>query len=268
MLQGTLGFVGFGNMARAIFDGLWHAGIVRPESTVVYDLRPEACNGPADDGATVARSAGELAEQCDVVVLATKPQDMDSAVEAIAGTLRNDALVISIAAGLSIQYFESRLPAGAHVIRVMPNTPALVRAGASGIALGAACTDADRETALAMFNAIGKAVIVDETQLDAVTALSGSGPAYYFYFAECFIDAAKALGLHEDQATELAVQTLYGAGKLLAESGETARTLRERVTSKGGTTAAALDAMRDRDVNEILQAAMNAAARRSEELGR
>ena len=203
----------------------------------------------------------------DGLVEATKPQDMQAALEAIRPQFSTNTLIISIAAGLSISYFEKHLGAEARIIRVMPNTPAMVSAGAAGYAINNACTDADEALANTIFNAVGIGLCVPEASIDAVTALSGSGPAYFFYFVECMTKAGVELGLSEEQATKLAVQTLYGAGKLLTQSGESAQSLREKVTSKGGTTHAAVESFRSSGLEQTVMNAMQAASDRSRELG-
>ena len=263
----TLGFYGYGNMGQAIAAGLAESGAIPPEQLNAYDVDSGKAGAIESIGGRFAGDPGALCESCTAIVFATKPQDMDGALESIKPSFRADILVISIAAGLSIAYFQERLGSGARVVRVMPNTPALSKAGAAGIALSDTCTEMDRATAMTIFGSIGNAVLVEEAQMDAVTALSGSGPAYYFYLVECMVDAAVKLGLSESQATELAVQTLYGAGKLLKESGERASTLRENVTSKGGTTHAALESFRNNGLNGLVEDALKAAADRSKELG-
>lgn len=265
-LEKKVGFLGYGNMGSAILDGLLGKGIVRPGAAGVFDPDAERQAAARALGAEVFKTPGELAAFCDVLLLAVKPQTMDAALREL-GPVPGETLVISIAAGIPIAFVESRLGEGARIVRVMPNTPALVQAGAAGIALGANCTEDDAETARAIFSAIGIAAIVDEALLDAVTALSGSGPAYFFYLTECLIKAAAAEGLSADVATRLAAQTLFGAGKLLAESGESAATLRERVTSKGGTTEAALKQFQADGLEAVVAAAVRAAAQRSKELG-
>ncbi|HNT89464.1 MAG TPA: pyrroline-5-carboxylate reductase, partial [Candidatus Hydrogenedentes bacterium] len=198
---------------------------------------------------------------------AVKPQIMNEALQEARKGVKPDILVISIAAGISIAFIRERLGDNVRIVRVMPNTPAMVNAGAAGIALGANCTGDDAAVARTIFEAVGVAEIVQEKDLDVVTALSGSGPAYFFYMVECLVNAAVNEGLREEQATRLAAQTLMGAGKLLASSGESAATLRERVTSKGGTTEAALRCMREERFADIVGKAVRAAAARSRELG-
>jgi pyrroline-5-carboxylate reductase len=220
-----------------------------------------------DLGAKVYESPEALAAACDVLVLAVKPQTMNDALEQIKPGLTPRTLIVSIAAGISITYISERLGDTARIVRVMPNTPAMVNAGAAGIALAKNCTQDDEEIARAIFEGIGVVEFVDESLIDAVTALSGSGPAYFFYIVECLIKAAQKQGLTEKQATALAAQTLLGSGFLLRESGESAATLRERVTSKGGTTEAALRAFREKGLEEAIAAGVQAAVSRARELG-
>ena len=267
-ISGVLGFLGFGNMGKAIASGLVKAGAVSADQLLAFDLRAETAISIEEIGATAVDSAAELAERSRILLLAPKPQDMEGALDSIAGHLADESFVISIAAGVSIAYIQAALGEDCHVARVMPNTPALVGAGAAGFALSPSCTDDDAATAQAIFEAVGIAERLPETALDAVTALSGSGPAYFFALVEACVEAGVHLGLPEDQAERLAQQTLYGAGLLLKESGESASTLRERVTSKGGTTEAALACFDQRDLKGTVRAAMEAAASCSQELGR
>lgn len=264
-ISGIVGFLGFGNMGQAIANGLVAADTLPPSQILAYDIDPDrAANAP---GGSAADSPADLAEKSDAIVLAPKPQDMQSALDSIASHIRKDTLIISIAAGISIAFIQAALGQDTHVARVMPNTPALVGAGAAAFALSDSCTEEDAQQTETIFSAIGIAERVPESAMDAVTALSGSGPAYYFAFVEASIKAAVTLGLNEDQATRLASQTFYGAGLLLHESDESAATLRERVTSKGGTTAAALNVFAEQNLDSAVLAAMQAAANRSKELG-
>lgn len=267
-IPGVLGFIGFGNMGRAIAKGLVQAGAIPADRLLAFDVKPESAKRVEEIGGVALESAAALAERSQTLLLAPKPQDMEVALDSIAAHLGAESLVISIAAGISISYIQGVLGSERHVARVMPNTPALVGAGAAGIALSASCTEEDAGVAEAIFESVGIAERLPESALDAVTALSGSGPAYFFAFVEACVKAGVSLGLPEDQATRLAGQTLYGAGLLLKESGESAATLRERVTSKGGTTEAALACFEQRDLDGVVRAAMEAAAARSQELGK
>lgn len=267
-LEGTLGFLGFGNMGIAIAKGLVSTGVISGQRVAVFDIDESKQVSATELGAAVAGSAGELAQMSDILLLAVKPQSMAEALEQIKPTLKTHTLIVSIAAGISIGYIQERLGTSVRVVRVMPNTPALVKAGAAGIALSASCSEKDGNTARTIFESIGIAEMVAEEQIDTVTALSGSGPAYFFYMVECLVEAAAAHGLDRDQAARLAGQTMLGAGRLLAESGEPASVLRERVTSKGGTTAAALEAFRAGGFDGLVRAAVDAAAKRAKELGK
>lgn len=266
-LEGNIGFLGYGNMGAAILEGLIEAGMLTGKHAVIFDpaeLRQQAAERV---GANVADSPAALAAQCDTLVLAVKPQIMTDAIEGFGGQSKMPQRVISIAAGISIRSLQERLGEHVHIVRVMPNTPALVSAGAAGIALGPNCDDSDAAVARAMFESIGLAVMVPEKDIDAVTALSGSGPAYFFRMVECLVKAAVAEGLDAATAAKLAGQTLLGAGKLLQTSGESAAVLRERVTSKGGTTEAALRSFDEDGLEAMVRAAVSAAAARSRELG-
>jgi len=267
-LNGTLGFLGFGNMGGAILRGLLKAETLAVEQAWAYDVDAEKCAQAKALGVAVAATAAELAGKSDTLVLAVKPQSMAEALAQAQPGVSPKTLVISIAAGISIGYVQENFGRDVRVVRVMPNTPALVGAGAAGIALSENCTAAAAEVARTIFEAVGVAEMVSESMIDGVTALSGSGPAYFFYMVECLVAAATAQGMDEAQATRLAAQTLLGAGRLLKESGEPASVLRERVTSKGGTTAAALEAFRQGGFDKVVAAGFDAAAARSKELGK
>ncbi|HPO12167.1 MAG TPA: pyrroline-5-carboxylate reductase [Candidatus Hydrogenedentes bacterium] len=267
MIHGRLGFLGYGNMGSAILEGLIRTGVLSANHAIVFDPLPERQEAARNLGVDVAPSAAELAAASDILVLSVKPQTMETALQVAGPHVKPSALIISIAAGISIAWLQKRLPEGVHIIRVMPNTPALVQAGAAGVALGPTCTDQDAAVARVLFEAVGIVEIVAEKDIDAVTALSGSGPAYFFYVVECLVRAAKAEGLEESVATRLAVQTLLGAGHLLKTSGTSAAELRQKVTSKGGTTEAALKRFQEEGLERIVQEAVRAAAMRSRELG-
>jgi len=267
-LAGCYGFLGYGNMGEAILSGLLDKGIVAPGAVMVYDPAPARMDAAKTRGVTCASSAVELAGACDTLLLAVKPQSLDEALAPVLNAVRPDVRIISIMAGVSIASLRARLGGGARILRVMPNTPALVGAGAAALACSENCSPDDIETGKTFFNAVGIVEVVPESCMDAVTALSGSGPAYFFYLTECLVKAAVAEGLPEALAERLAGQTLTGAGQLLAASGKTPAVLREQVTSKGGTTFAALEAFRAHDLEGVVRAAVQAAATRSRELGK
>jgi pyrroline-5-carboxylate reductase len=263
----TVAFIGAGNMAGALIRGLIGTGTVPADRIVAADpdrarldaLGSELGVRTAEDNAQALRSA-------DVVVLATKPQVFPSVLPALGASLRPDALVVSIAAGISTKIIEGSLPAGARVVRTMPNTPALVGVGATAIAGGKHATDADLALVETLFQSVGLCVRVPESQIDAVTGLSGSGPAYVFAMIEALRDAGVREGLSEETSLQLAAQTVLGAARLLFEQNEPPETLRERVTSPGGTTRAGLDALEASGFAEVLAGAVRAATRRSKEL--
>jgi pyrroline-5-carboxylate reductase len=217
-------------------------------------------------GVEGATDNGEAVRASNVVVLAVKPQVLTEILAGFSSALPEKALVISIAAGVKASTIEAGLNEGQHVVRVMPNTPCLVGRGASAIAPGAHADAKDLETARKLFEAVGVAVEVEESDLDAVTALSGSGPAYIFYFIEAMLAAGREFGLDDAKARMLVTETVEGAARLVAESGDDPAELRRRVTSKGGTTERAIGVFDDGDMGEILNRAIQAAFQRSKEL--
>jgi pyrroline-5-carboxylate reductase len=215
----------------------------------------------------INESALQLARAADTVLIAVKPQTMEECLAEIREAVTSARLILSIAAGISTEFIQERLPKGTRVIRVMPNTPALVGAGATAICSGSHATSDDMAQAERIFAGVGMVYRLPESLMNAVTAVSGSGPAYLFYFAECLADAARESGLPPESAAGLVAQTLYGSAKLLMESGEDASILRAKVTSPGGTTEAALAVMKNGGFTELVAAAVAAAVKRGRELG-
>lgn len=253
-------------MASALIGGLLQQG-VKPGDLRVVESSAEARARLQQqfDVRAVAAIDQEIPE--DAVLLAVKPQQMCAAAKALRVSLKGQ-LVISIAAGIRTADLSRWLGGHERIVRVMPNTPALIRSGVSGMYAGAAIKQADRDSTQNILGAVGGVVWVrDEADIDAVTAISGSGPAYVFYFIEALQQAAVELGLTDVQARDLAVQTFVGASKLADGSDEPVAVLRARVTSKAGTTEAALSAMEASDVRRRIMDAVHAAARRSKELG-
>jgi pyrroline-5-carboxylate reductase len=264
----TIGVIGAGNMGTAIVRGLVAAEVFAPESVTATDIDGKRLEElAADPGINTTTSLKTLTRAGDALILAVKPQSMEEVLRELAFHVTPEHLVISIAAGISTGFVEQRLPSDTRVVRVMPNTPAMVRAGAAALCRGSRATDEDMAFATRLFSALGTAVIVDEEQMDVVTALSGSGPAYCFYLAQKLRQAAVEQGLAEKDADELVRQTLYGAGKLLRDTGAAPEELRARVTSKGGTTAAAVGVFDEADLGDIIARAVAAAVARSKELG-
>jgi pyrroline-5-carboxylate reductase len=265
---GKIGIIGAGNMGTAIVRGLVAATLVPADDITAFDIDETKLRGLATDpGVKAAPDLAALAGGCDTIIIAVKPQSMTELLRDLARHVSGSHLVISIAAGISTVFLEQRLPPHTRVVRVMPNTPAMVRTGATALCRGSQATAEDMALATRLFCALGTTVTVREELMDAVTALSGSGPAYFFYLAEKLRDAAVAHGLPEKEADELVRQTLFGAGKLLRETHATPEELRGRVTSKGGTTAAAVAVFDEADLSGIVSRAIAAAVARSKELG-
>ncbi|MFY3135861.1 pyrroline-5-carboxylate reductase [Achromobacter xylosoxidans] len=266
----SIAFIGGGNMAAALASGL--AGKVCPAGSIhVIDINQDSHAVWQARGMTTATLPDEALARCRVWVFAVKPQNMKDVVASTRQWLRDDTLVISVAAGIRADTLAGWLGTPEapwrRLVRCMPNTPALVGAGITGLAALDGVGQADRELAASMLASVGEVVwVADDAALDAVTALSGSGPAYVFLFLEALIAGGQKVGLTAEQARQLALGTLAGATRLAAESSEPASVLRERVTSKGGTTAAALAAFNAAGFAGIVEDAMAAAAQRSREL--
>lgn len=260
-------FIGAGNMAEALIKGLVGRGVLKATQITATDVRAERLDEMKERfGINVSTSNPEAVASADAVVLAVKPQQMADVLAGMKDALPKTALVISIAAGKTCASFEAALGDGVRVVRVMPNTPALVGAGASAICRGRWATDEDLDVTDRLLSAVGLVVRTEEAMMDAVTALSGSGPAYVFYLAEAMLAAAGKLGMDASVAKQLAIATIGGAAKLMAGSDDPPSVLRERVTSKGGTTAAALGVLSERRVGDAVVDALLAAAARSKEL--
>jgi len=266
-LVGRLGFIGAGNMATALVGAVVGRRLLEPGHCAVYDVIDDKAQALAGRwGVRACRAPEEVLAVSSTVVLATKPQDLPAALASLRPRVRRDHLLVSIAAGVRTSRIEALLPPGSRLVRVMPNTPAMIGAGAAGVAAGSQATAADMRAVTALFEAVGIAAEVPETALDAVTALSGSGPAYIFRFMEWVQAAGEALGLEAELARRFTLQTFVGASRLAAETGETAAELRRRVTSPGGTTAAALEVFESREVGAVIAEAMRRARDRSIEL--
>jgi pyrroline-5-carboxylate reductase len=262
-----IAFIGGGNMATALIQGLIATHTARREQLLVSDVRQEGLVQLRDKYGVRTTLDNRVACNSDILVLSVKPQTFAGLLPAIAPHLAPSTLVISIAAGVPLRAIEAALPQS-RVVRAMPNTPALVSAGATAIAPGSKATPEDMALATKIFVSVGQVVHVDEAQMDAVTALSGSGPAYVFLLAEALAAAGAELGLAPEIASVLAAQTIYGAGRLLIESHDPPSELRRKVTSPGGTTAAGLAALEARDFAGAVAACLRAANARGAELGK
>ncbi len=263
-----IAFIGAGNMAGALIKGLLHATACAPDEIFALDVRPERlAELSSRHGVRTGRDLAEACEWADVVVLSTKPQVFDRILPGVAKSVRPGALVVSVAAGVPIEAIEARLPAGTRVVRTMPNTPSLVDAGATAVAAGTHASDEDLDLVRRIFDSVGITVLLDESLLDAVTGLSGSGPAYIFLIIEALSDAGVKVGLHRDSAQLLAAQTVLGAAKLLIETGEHPGRLKDMVTSPGGTAIAGLHTLEAGGLRTTLINAVESATHRSRELG-
>lgn len=261
-----IGFIGGGNMALAMGGGLKTSGSTA--TLIAVDPDPQARERfAAETGGRSVTDLDEVVAVADVVVLAVKPQMLAGVLDRLAGKIRPAQIVLSIAAGFTLAGLARRLGKDARLVRAMPNTPALVREGMTVLAGGGAATADDVETARQLFVGVGDAVVVqDESLLDAVTAVSGSGPGFVFAFAEAWLRAAESAGLAPELAERLVKQTLFGAAALWRQSPEPVDRLRAMVTSPGGTTLAGLEALDARGFARAIAAAIEAAARRSKEL--
>ena len=263
--RARLAILGAGVMGETVLSGLLRAGW-NPDDIVATDRRPEREVELRHTYGIRMLSNSEAAAEADTLILVVKPQDMRELLSEISSVVKPDVLIVSLAAGVDTASIESQLPDGIAVVRVMPNTPAQVDEGMAAISPGAHSGASHLEHVTEILSATGRVVTVPERYQDAVTAISGSGPAYLFFVVEAMIEAGVHLGLPRDTATELVVQTMLGSAKLLRETGEHPTVLRERVTSPGGTTAAAVRQLEDRAVRAAFMTAMEAARDRSREL--
>ncbi|MBV2154587.1 pyrroline-5-carboxylate reductase [Kitasatospora sp. SUK 42] len=260
-----IAFLGTGKIGEALLSGLLRAGKA-PTDVLVTARRPERAAELAARYGVVAVSNAEAAKLADTLILAVKPQDMGTLLEELAPYVSPDRLVISAAAGVPTAWFEERLAAGTPVVRVMPNTPVLVDEGMSVISGGSHATEEHLARAEEIFSSVGKALRLPESQQDAATALSGSGPAYFYFLVEAMTDAGILLGLPRQVAHDLIVQSAIGASVMLRDSGEHPVKLREAVTSPAGTTIAAIRELENHGVRAALLGALEAARDRSREL--
>lgn len=265
-----LAIIGAGNMAEAIVRGVVAKQVLRPEQIIAADIVPQRrALFEQELKVRAIESNIEAAKQARMLLLSVKPQHMAVALAGIGAAIGEQTLVISIAAGISTGYIEHHLGHGKkwRVVRSMPNTPMLMGEGMAAICKGAHATAADLTSARRLFEAAADVIEVDESKMDAVTAVSGSGPAYFFLLVEQMIRAATELGLTPEQASKLAKKTASGAAKMLLNSNEDPQSLRRKVTSPGGTTQAAITLMEARGLPQIIVDAIKAAEKRGKELG-
>jgi pyrroline-5-carboxylate reductase len=263
-----IGFVGAGKMATALAKGFITAGLVQADEVIASDVHePARAAFTAETGARTTGFNPDVMKFSNVVFLAVKPAYVLEALKEIRAQFTERHLLISIAAGIPLAKLETSLPDGARVVRVMPNTPALVGASASGYALGKAATKEDETLAQRLLSAVGLAVLVKEALLDAVTGLSGSGPAYVYLMIEALSDGGVAAGLPRDVATRLAAQTVLGGARMVLETGMHPGALKDMVTSPGGTTIEGVHELEKGAVRAAFINAVRAAADKSKRLG-
>jgi len=266
--QLKIGFLGAGKMATALARGFLNAKLVQAGQLIAADPFEAARKHFASEtGAKTATTNLQATKAATVLILATKPDQVAAALAEISSAFTKKHLLISIAAGVTVARLEAALPAGARVIRVMPNTPALVGAGAAGFALGKNAAAADGQLAQKLLSAVGIALPVKESLLDAVTGLSGSGPAYVYQFIEALSDGGVAAGLPREVATKLAAQTVLGGAKMVLETGVHPGALKDQVTSPGGTTIEGLHELEKGKLRATVMNAVRAASEKSKTLG-
>ncbi len=265
----SIGLVGGGQMGEALIRGIINAGLLQADNVMVAE--------PDGDrrvylhktySIKVTEDAFELAGSCSILLLAVKPQIMGKVLEQYRNLVTDKHLIISIAAGVTIKTIETILGGEAKIVRVMPNTPALVLEGASALSPNSRVSGEDMEAAMQIFSAVGTCVQVNESLLDAVTGLSGSGPGYIFAFVEALVDGGVLAGLPRPVAQKLVLQTVYGSAKMAMETGEAPAVLKGHVTSPGGTTITGLQVLEEAGFRGTVMAAVEAATERSRELGK
>ena len=264
----TISFIGGGNMARALIGGLVEAGTPADDITVADPSAAQRNAAESDFGIRSSHDNAEAVAGRDVIVLAVKPQIMDEVLASIRNSISENAVAISVAAGVTLQRLGAGLGEHLALVRAMPNTPALYGAGITGMVANDRTDEAQRQRAENILGSAGEVVWIErEDLMDAVTAISGSGPAYFFALAEHLTRAGEVAGLPGETAARLARQTAYGAGVMLARSEMETAELRRRVTSPGGTTEAALNSLKSNDFEQLVKNAVEAAIRRGRELG-
>lgn len=267
--QVRFAFIGGGNMAEALVKGLLSGLGVKPQQIMATDVMPERRTYMQTTyGITASADNKHAVQESTVVILAVKPQVMPMILEEIAPVVNSETLVISIAAGITLQTLQRALGDSRRVVRVMPNTPALVLAGAAGISPGKAATAQDIALVERIFNAVGRAMVVSDDLMDVVTGLSGSGPAFIFALIEGLSDGGVLMGLARQTATLLAAQTVLGAAKMVLETGKHPGELKDMVTSPAGTTIAGMHALESGGLRGLMMEAVRRATERSEALGR
>jgi len=264
-----IAFIGAGNMGRALIRGLLKASMVEAKDITASDIDADRLEKLGEEyGIGTTGNNADAASRADVIILAIKPQVMEPALQSISNAADGSKLVLSIAAGITISLIKSHLQKGPRIIRVMPNTPALVGEGAAALAPDSNVTEEDLKFALEAFSSVGRAIVTEEKMMDAVTGLSGSGPAYAFLFIEALADGGVKMGLPRDVSPELSAQTVLGAARMILELKEHPGRLKDMVASPGGTTIEGIYALEQRALRGMVMEAVEAATLRSRELGK
>ena len=263
--QQKVAVIGAGVMGEALIAALIRSGMAAANIAIV-EKRQERCQELINRYGITQADLGAAASTSDVILLVVKPQDMGALLGELKAHINQSALVMSFAAGKTISFIAQHLGDAQPIVRIMPNTPTSVGLGAAGYSLGKNVSQEQKSFVATFLAAAGVAIEVDESLQDAITATSGSGPAYFFAFVEAMVDGAVELGLNRDDATALTIQTIVGAAELLKSSGDSPTTLREKVTSPNGTTAAALASFSHDQLSDVVARAMKAAQLRSQEL--
>jgi pyrroline-5-carboxylate reductase len=263
-----IGFIGAGNMATAIIKGLMAQNDGKADFINVYDLSAEKCEIIKAFGTNICTSSADVVKISDIIVLAVKPQNYPEVLAELKPVVDISKTFVSIAAGISISYVQSGLDCKCPVVRVMPNTPLLLKKGASALCPSDNISEEDKETVYKMFSGSGVCEYITEEHMNEIISVNGSSPAYIYLFAKAMADYAQSCGIDYDKAMNLVCATLEGSAAMLRESGDSADVLIDKVSSKGGTTIAALDKLREHDFYEAVQDAMKACTNRAEELGK
>lgn len=262
-----IGFIGSGNMAEALIRGLLENGVVETGAIFCFDIVKERLDYLAETfGVKTTEDIATLTDSVDIIIISTKPSQVVEVINHISGRINKDKLIISIAAGITLDFIQSRVEKGIPVIRVMPNITALVHEGMSALAPGPYVDEKDMNIALSVFGGVGEAVVVEEGLIDAVTALSGSGPAYIFLVIEAMADGGVMAGLSRPLALKLSAQTVLGAAKMVLETGMHPGELKDMVASPAGSTISGLSALEENGVRGAIMEAVDAAYQRAKEL--
>ena len=269
MKKRIIGFIGTGNMGTALIKGLINSGLYQSNQLLASDHNTEQLRKVSEQfGLKAHPSNKDLVRESTTIILAVKPQSIREVLAEVRDEVRDEHLMISIAAGIPLKMIHSIVGRDIALIRVMPNTPALIQKGVSALAAGKLATPEHMEMAGRIFGAVGETVVVAEEMMDAVTAVSGSGPGFIFKIMECFVDAGEKLGFDRETSLRLVVQTVLGAAHLAIESEKSLSQLREMVTSPGGTTAAGLAVFEKKGLEGLIHEVLEAACQRSKELGK